>query len=303
MTILVTGGCGFIGSHLVDNLIEKGHSIKVLDRMDHPIYKNNKAENLKVDIVKDEIAPYFKEVETVFHLAADPFVNTSAENPKKSFEDNVIGTFNVLEACRKFDVKHVVFTSTSTVYGEAKSIPTPEEYSCEPISNYGASKLANEGYVSSYANSYGLKGTVLRLANIFGERSTHGVMYDFFYKLKKNPKELEILGNGKQEKSYLYISDCIDAILITWKKQNKILDYFNVGSEDKITVNEIAKIMCNELELKPKLRYTGGNRGWIGDVPLMLLDCSKLRKLGWKDKVNFEEGFRKYIEWLKQQIN
>lgn len=297
MKVLVTGGCGFIGSHLVERLVGEGYETISIDHK--PTYLNKKAGNIKKDISKDSIVEYFQGVETVFHLAADPFVDKSAENPKKSFEDNVIGTFNVLEACRKADVKQIVFTSTSTVYGEARVMPTPEDYPLEPISNYGASKVCGEAYISSYAGSYGIRGTNLRLANIFGPRSTHGVMYDFFHKLKKDPKKLEILGDGKQEKSYLYISDCIEAILVAWKKQKKLVDYFNVGSKERKTTNEIAKLVCKELNCSTKFEYSGGKRGWTGDVPIMLLDCSKLKKLGWTPKIEFGEGVRKYLEWIK----
>ena len=296
MKTIVTGGCGFIGSHLVERLVEEEHEVISIDNAS--TYLNKKAENIKKDIARDKIIDHFQGVETVFHLAADPFVDKSAENPKKSFEDNVIGTFNVLEACRKSNVKQIVFTSTSTVYGEAKVMPTPEDYPLGPISNYGASKVAGEAYISSYAGSYGIKGTNLRLANIFGPRSTHGVMYDFFHKLKKDPKKMEILGDGKQEKSYLYVSDCIEAITVAWKKQKKVVDYFNVGSEEKTTTNEVAKLVCKKLNKSPKFEYTGGKRGWTGDVPVMLLDCSKLKKLGWSPKVGFEQGVKKYLEWM-----
>ncbi len=301
MSVLVTGGCGFIGSHLVDRLIENGEEVSVIDRNHELDYKNPKAKYFKRDIVTDELDECFEEVETVFHLAADPMVNLSATNPNISFEDNVIGTFRLLESCRKADVKQIVFTSTSTVYGEAEIIPTPEEYPCKPISNYGASKLSNEGYISSYAHSYGIKGTVLRLANIFGERSTHGVMYDFYHKLKKDPKELEILGDGLQEKSYLHVSDCVDAILTSWKKQKETIDYFNVGSNEKITVNALAKLMNKKMNLNPEFNHTGGKKGWVGDVPLMLLDCTKLRNIGWENKITFEDGVNRYLDWMKKE--
>ncbi len=296
MKILVTGGCGFIGSHLVEKLIADGNEVEVIDN--DLRYKNPKTKIVNKDIVRDSISEYFSGVETVFHLAADPFVDKSAENPRKSLEDNVVGTFNVLEACRKANVKQIIFTSTSTVYGEAKIMPTPEDYPLGPISNYGASKVAGEAYIASYAGSYGIKGTNLRLANIFGPRSTHGVLYDFFHKLKKDPKKLEILGDGKQEKSYLYISDCVEAILIAWKKQKKIVDYFNVGSAEKTTTNEVAKLVCRELKISPKFEYAGGRKGWVGDVTEMLLDCSKLKKLGWNSRIGLEEGVKKYLEWI-----
>jgi len=301
MKILVTGGCGFIGSHLIDKLLEENNEIINIDNKSGGKYINNRVKNIEADVTFENVQEYFKGVDMVFHLAADPMVNVSAEKPKKSFKDNVVGTFNILEACRKNDIKKIVFTSTSTVYGESKNIPTSEEEFCEPISNYGASKLAGEGYISSFAHTYGIKGTILRLANIYGERSTHGVMHDFFFKLKENPNELEILGDGKQEKSYLHISDCVNAIMIAWKKQEKIVDYFNVGSDEKTDVISIAKKISKELEINPKFRFTGGRRGWVGDVPMMLLNSNKLNEIGWENKIDLNEGIKRYIMWLKER--
>ncbi len=302
MNILVTGGAGFIGSHLVDALAEK-NEVAVIDNLSNGNIKNvnKKVRFVKKDLVKDNLENELNDCEIIFHFAADPEVRISAENPRSGFENNVTATFRLLEACRKKDVKKLVFASTSTVYGDANKIPTPEGYACEPISNYGASKLACEAYLTSYANSYGIKTTVLRYANIFGERSNHGVMYDFFQKLKNNKNELEILGNGKQEKSYLYVNDCVNATLLASEKQNKIYDVFNIGSEEKHDVDYIAKLACKIMKVNPKLKYTGGERGWIGDVKIMQLAVDKIKKLGWKQTVSFDEGVKKYIEWLGHQ--
>ncbi|MEM3362653.1 MAG: NAD-dependent epimerase/dehydratase family protein [Candidatus Anstonellaceae archaeon] len=301
MRVLVTGGAGFIGSHIVDVLVEEKNKVLILDNFisGKKNYINKKA----MFVFKDIRKPIEKisKADAVFHFAADPDVRNSSKNPLNSFNTNVIGTYNVLEFCRKNDVKRFVFASTSTVYGEAKILPTPETYPLEPISNYGASKLAGEAYVCSYAHTYGIKSTILRYANIFGERSTHGVVYDFFFKLKKNPKKLEILGNGLQEKSYLYVSDAVNATILAWKKQKKIIEIFNVGSEKKYTVDKIAKIVCKELNVSPSFCYTGGERGWIGDVRSMLLDVSKIKHIGWKEKVSLEKGIKKYIKWLREE--
>lgn len=300
MRILVTGGAGFIGSHLADALLNKGNEVIVIDDLSAG-KKENVAKGAKLavkNILKDEIAGELKDVETVFHMAADPDVQSSAEDPRKSFEQNVTGTFRVLEACRKADVKGFVFASTSTVYGDARIIPTPEDYPCTPISNYGASKLACEAYCSSYAYSYGIKSTVLRYANIIGERSNHGVMHDFYRKLKNNSTELEILGDGKQDKSYLHVSDCVSATITASEKQSKIYGAFNVGSNEKHTTDEIAKMVCKHMGCTPKFRYTGGERGWTGDVNLMLLDIKKIMALGWSQKVSFEESIERYVRWL-----
>ncbi len=297
MKVAVTGGAGFIGSHLVDRLIEEGNEVVVVDNFLSGDNTNAKAKLLKKDI-RSDISADLKGIETVFHFAADPDVRGSSTNPQKSFDLNVNGTFMLLESCRKADVQRFVFASTSTVYGETDVIPTPESHPCRPISNYGASKLACEAYLSAYSASYGMKGTTLRLANIFGERSTHGVMYDFFHKLKKNPKELEILGDGKQDKSYLHVSDCVSAILTAWQQQKPQYDVFNVGSKEKQTVDEIARLMCKELGMEPKFEYTSTPRGWVGDVRLMLLSTSKIEMLAWKPGTTFEEGLKRYLKWL-----
>ena len=304
MKIAVTGGAGFIGSHLVDRLVEEDNEVIVIDDLSSgkTEHLNKKAKLVKKDIRLD-LSSELEATDSVFHLAADPDVRESAINPKKNFDINVNGTFSVLESCRKADVKQVVLASTSTVYGEATIVPTPETYPCAPISNYGASKLACEAYLSSYSASYGVKGTSLRFANIFGERSTHGVMFDFFHKLKKNPKELEILGDGKQDKSYLHVSDCVNAVMLAWRKQKQDYDVFNVGSKEKINVEEIAQTMSKLLKLRPKFEYTGTTRGWIGDMRIMLLDTSKLRALGWKQTMDFESGLRMYVNWLSETFS
>lgn len=301
MKILITGGAGFIGSHLADSLIEKRHAVDVLDSFISS-KKENVPEGAKIvehDIRIPPALEIFRGCETVFHLAADPSVRDSAEKAGENFKINALGTFNVLEACRKAGVRNFVFTSTSAVYGDAKIQPTHEGYPTFPISNYAAGKISGEAYCSSFASTYGIKSTVLRLANIFGERSTHGVMFDFYNKLRKNPEKLEILGDGKQNKSYLYVSDCVSAILAAFEKQTKIFDIFNVGSEEKHTVDEIASLIAKEMNLNPKFEYTGGSKGWAGDVSDMLLDVKKLKSLGWKRRVPFEEGLRRYIKWLK----
>lgn len=301
MKAVVTGGAGFIGSHLVDELIRKDYEVLIVDSLVSGLEENvpKQAKLIKKDITSDDLASDIKGADALFHFAADPDVRSSATNPANSFKLNVVGTFNVLEACRAVDVKKLVFASTSTVYGETETIPTPETQETRPISNYGSSKLACEAYISSYAHTYGLQSCVLRFANIFGPRSTHGVMFDFFHKLKKDPGKLEILGDGKQEKSYLYISDTVSATLTAFEKQGKIYDVFNVGSKEKHTVNQLAELVAKTLEAKPETLYTGTPRGWVGDVKLMQLDVSKLENLGWQPKVSFDEGVIKYLDWLK----
>lgn len=291
---LVTGGAGFIASSIVDRLINENEEVHVID-----IEKTNT--NGKANYIQKNILNEFelKNVKTIFHYAAEPDVRKGLTNPYEMYRNNVEGTFKMLEFARKNDVKNFIFASTSAVYGNAK-IPTPETETCNPISLYGGSKLACENLINSYSNLYGIKSTILRYANIIGERSQHGVIIDFVNKLKHNPNELEILGNGQQKKSYLYIDDTIEATFIAYKKQTKNYDIFNVGSDESITVNELAEIVSNTLNLKPKFKYTSNEvKGWKGDVSLMLLDSSKIKKLGWKPKTNVKEAIGKVVLNIK----
>ncbi len=309
--ILITGGAGFIGSYIVDELIKRKNELIVLDNLSSSDIKNIRTHLSKDNFkfVKGDIRNFdllnslLKDVDVVFHYAANPDVRLSVERPEIDFEINVKGTFNVLEAMRLNDVKNMVFASSGgTLYGEASVIPTPENYPPRPISVYGASKAACEAYISAYCGFYGLNAISLRYANIIGPRSNHGVIYDFFMKLKRNPHELEILGNGRQKKSYLYISDCVKASILAVERHQEGFDVFNVGSDDWITVNEIAKIVIERLGLKNvKIKYTGGDRGWPGDVPLMLLDISRIKALGWKPEVPIREGIALYVDWLKKE--
>jgi len=303
MKIIVTGGAGFIGSNITDYLVREGHEVTVVDNLSSGKKENihHDAQFIAKDLIKENITREIREHEAVFHFAADPDVRLSARTPLQSFNQNVIMTFKLLETCRKNKIKHIVFSSTSTVYGEADKIPTPENYPCTPISNYGASKLACEAYLSSYAHSYGIKTTIVRYANIYGKRSRHGVMYDFYEKLKKNPKQLEILGDGKQTKSYLYVEDCVSGTITAFEKQDRIYDVFNIGSSEKNTVDEIAKKVSSNMKVKPKFSYTGGTRGWTGDVPLMMLDTKKIESLGWSQKISLSEGIKKYVKWLEKE--
>lgn len=299
--IVVTGGAGFIGSYIVDKLILMDYEVAVYDNLSsgNLEYVNDKAKFFKVDLTEGNLN--LKDVEEVWHIAANPDVRVGLENPDEIYRNNVLATYNVLEAMRKYDVERIIFTSTSTVYGEAKTIPTPEEYPMHPISLYGASKLACEALIESYCHTFGIKSWIYRFANVIGKRSNHGVIFDFIMKLRKNPNELEILGDGEQNKSYIYISDCIDAMFYGLKAKNNV-NIFNIGSEDQIKVKKIAEIVCEEMGLKPKFRFTGGKRGWKGDVPLMLLSIEKIKSLGWKPKYNSEEAVRLAVKDLIQDL-
>ena len=300
MKILVTGGAGFIGSHLVDRLV-KNNNVTVIDNLSSGKKElvNKKAILIKEDLLNsDKICKHFKNIDTVYHLAANPDVRVGAENTRTHLEQNIMVTYNVLEAMRKNNVKKIVFTSSSTVYGYAP-MPTPEDYGpLKPESLYAASKLACEALISSYCYTFDMQSWIFRFANIIGERSTHGVIYDFINKLKRNPKELEILGNGKQEKSYLHVKECIDAMIFAVKNSNEDVSIFNIGSEDTLSVTDIAKIVSEKMNLKPKFTFTGGERGWKGDVPKMLLSIDKIKNLGWKSQMNSEKAVRKTLEKL-----
>ena len=312
MRILVTGGAGFIGSHIVDRLISSGNEVIVYDNLSSGklefLEHHMRNENFK--FVKDDLLNFealkreMKDVDLVYHVAANPDVKIGARDTRIHLEQNVIATHNLLEAMRLNDISDIVFTSTSTVYGEAKKIPTPEDYGpLIPISLYGASKLAAESLIMAYAHTFGMNTVIYRFANIVGPRSTHGVIYDFIMKLKNNPRELEILGDGTQKKSYLYIEDCVDAIIYGYEHRKEDVEIFNIGSDDWIDVKKIADIVVEEMGLENvKYRFTGGKRGWKGDVPKMLLSIEKIKSYGWKPKYSSEESVRLTARHLIDEI-
>ena len=294
---LVTGGAGFIGGHLVDRLIN-GNTITVIDNLSSGKreYINPKASFVKKDLLElQNILIDFEDLDTVFHMAANPDVKLSSVDTKTHFDQNIVATYNVLEAMRKKDVPKIVFTSSSTIYGRAP-MPTPENYGpLIPESIYGASKLACEGLISSYCHTFGFKSWIFRFANIIGGRSNHGVIPDFIQKLRTNPLELEILGDGKQSKSYLYIEECLDQILFAFDNSHDRVNIFNVGSEDHISVTKIAELVSNKMRLSPNFRFTGGDVGWKGDIPRMLLSIDKLKNLGYAPKYNSFDSVKKTI--------
>jgi UDP-glucose 4-epimerase len=312
MDALVTGGAGFIGSHIVDKIIEQFENVTVLDNL-----SSGRTENIRqhlgkryFSLVKADLkfseadwVKFFK-VDTVFHYAANPEVRVSVLDPRTHFEENLLATFNVLEACRRNDVSCIVFASTSTVYGDAKIIPTPEQYyPLEPISVYGCCKLACENLLKTYSTLYGIRALILRYANVIGPRSAHGVIFDFINKLKRNSKTLEILGDGKQRKSYMHVNDAVDATIHLYKNfksSNSYHEVYNVGNEDWITVKDIADIIVKEMGLS-NVEYqfspaTADGRGWLGDVKFMLLDISKLKSTGWKPTMNSEQAVKNTVK-------
>ena len=303
MKIMVTGGAGFIGSNLVEELAKK-NEVSVFDNFSEGHEEFLEGINCKIvrgDILNfEEINKAMAGVDECYHLAADPRVKESYNSPIQNFKQDCEGTVNVLEACRKNDVKKFIFSSSSVVYGIAK-MPTPEEAPIKPISNYGAAKAASEDYIMSYSNLYGIKSTILRYANIIGPKSTHGITFDFYNKLKKNPKELKILGDGTQEKSYLHVRDTISATTFAKEHTRGGFEIFNVGSEETITVKEIAGLIVKEMGLENvQFKFTGGKIGWPGDVPKMLLSIDKLKNLGWTPKFGIKESIIDTLNYLKR---
>lgn len=304
----MTGGCGFIGSHLVDALLGRGFQVRVVDDVSSGRLENVKRweGNAGFEFVRGDLKDLgvalesVDGVDSVFHLAANPDIRVGSSEPRVHFDENLAVTFNVLEAMRKSaGVRRVVFASTSTVYGEADVFPTPEDYGpLLPISVYGAAKLGCEALIASYCHTFGFEAALLRFANIVGPRAAHGVIVDFVRKLRENPRELEVLGDGKQCKSYLHVSDLVDAFFVVMKEFGKKgrVEAYNVGTSDKVSVVRIAEVVCEEMGIaKPRLKFNdslGGGRGWKGDVKTMLLSIDKLLGLGWKPVMNSEEAVR-----------
>jgi UDP-glucose 4-epimerase len=310
---LVTGGAGFIGSHLVDRLISDGWKVRILDnfssgRMENiEHHKGNRdVEILKGDLKSQDIAEKaVKDVDVVFHYAANPEVRVSTTNPEIHFNENIVATFNLLEAMRKNYVEELVFASSSSVYGEPEEIPVDEATLVRPISIYGASKVACENLIHAYSRLYSIKAVALRYANVVGPRLRHGVIWDFINKLSKKPSELEILGNGKQVRSYIYIDDAVKATITAWKKTNNNFEVYNVASEDWITVDDVADEVIKVMGLsnvkkiyKPVLHGVG----WPGDVKKVALKTEKLKALGFKPKMKSRETVARTVARLLKEI-
>jgi len=307
MKCLVTGGAGFIGSHLVDKLIEKNNDVTVLDNLssgkeefiEHHM-KNDKFSFIKADLIdKEVLIDKIRDIDVVFHIAANPDVRLGATKPDIARKD-IIATYNLLDAMRVNDINKIVFSSSSTIYGETPAFPLKEDYGpLLPISVYGAAKLASEGLISSFCHSFDMQGWIYRFANVVGVRGTHGVLVDFINKLRKNPNELEILGDGRQKKPYLYVTECVDGIIFGFEKSNDQLNIFNLGCNSTTDVTRIGELVVEEMKLNDvKFNYTGGKRGWKGDVPHFQFDIGKIEKLGWKPSYSSDEVVRLAIKDL-----
>lgn len=308
MKYFITGAAGFIASNLVDRLLEDGHVVVGYDNFStgQEEFLRDAQQNERFTLVRADVLdlPALTEamhgVDFIFHLAANADVRFGTEHPRKDLEQNTIATYNVLEAMRANGVKRIAFSSTGSVYGEAKQFPTPED-AAFPVqtSLYGASKLAGEGLISAYCEGFDFQGYIFRFVSILGERYTHGHVFDFYKQLLEHPDELTILGNGHQRKSYLYIQDCIDAMLTVIEKAQEKVNIYNLGTDEYCEVNNSIGWICEHLNLEPQKEYTGGERGWIGDNPFIFLDTSKVRALGWKPKLTIQQGIVKTLEYLQ----
>ena len=308
MKYFVTGGAGFIGSNLVDRLLADGHEIVVYDNLSTGLqeFLANAFQYKSFMFIKGdtldlpELTKAMQTCEFVFHLAANADVRFGLDHPEKDLKQNTIATFNVLEAMRVNKINKIAFSSTGSIYGEAKIIPTPENAPF-PVqtSLYGASKLACEGMIEAYCEGYGFQSWIFRFVSILGERYTHGHVYDFYKKLLENPKEMAVLGDGSQRKSYLYIQDCLDAIFFSIGKFRDEVNILNLGTKEYCQTNDSIGWITNYLDLKPKLIYSGGDRGWIGDNPFIFLDTNKINSAGWQPKLGIKDAVIRTLEFLQ----
>lgn len=307
MICVVTGAAGFIGSNLTDRLLDHGHQVIGLDnfstgkrRFLQNALGNKNFRLHEVDLFKaPNLAKYLDGADIIFHLSANADVRFGVDQTRVDLEQNTIVTYNILDAMKLVGVDNIVFSSTGSVYGEAKEFPT-SEISAFPIqtSLYGASKLACEGMLSAYSEAFGINSWIFRFVSILGRRYTHGHIYDFYKQLKNDPSTLKILGDGSQRKSYLYIDDCVDALMMAADKK-LASGIFNLGTDDYCTLVQSVSWICEELELKPHLEFSGGKKGWVGDNPYIYLDTSKIRKSGWSTQYKIEESVKNTVRFLK----
>jgi UDP-glucose 4-epimerase len=309
----ITGAAGFIGSNLVDLLLAQGQSVVGWDNfstgqkrfldgaLKNPGFELIEGDNLELPALTRAMAG----CDTVFHLAANADVRFGLEHPAKDLQQNTIATFNVLEAMRANGIRRIAFSSTGSVYGEPAITPTPEDAPFPlQTSLYAASKVAGEGLISSYCEGFKFEGYIFRLVSILGERYSHGHVFDFYKQLLDHPGRLKILGDGKQRKSYLYVQDCLAAMLSvmsfgTAKKAKHGVEIYNLGTEEYVQVDQSVALICKSLGLKPELEYTGGSRGWVGDNPFIFLATGKIRDTGWKTSLTIEQSIDRTLQWLR----
>ena len=312
MRALVTGGAGFIGSHLVDELVDAGYSVKIIDNLssgnlalvNHQIAAGN-AEFIEGDITSiDDVLQATKEVDVVFHMAANPDIRLGTQVTDTDLKQGTIATYNILEAMRINNVNKIVFASSSVVYGEDAPMPTPESFGpCLPISLYGASKVGSEGLITSWVGTFDFQAWIFRFANIIGNRGTHGVIFDFIHKLKRDNTRLEVLGNGLQEKSYMEVKDCVRGMMHIFNTSTSPINLYNLGSHDTCSVRRIAEIVVEETGCRDAtIEYTGGDRGWAGDIPRAMLSIEKMLSTGYDVRYNSEAAVRHTTKCLIEEI-
>jgi UDP-glucose 4-epimerase len=307
MTYFITGAAGFIGSQLADRLLANGETVVGYDNLSTGKMRflelasaNPNFRFVKGDLLDAEaLTRAMKGASFVFHLAANADVRFGTEHPERDLQQNTIATFNVLEAMRANGCKRIGFSSTGSIYGEPEIFPTPEDAPFPlQTSLYGASKAAAEGMIQAYCEGFGYQAYIFRFVSILGERYTHGHVFDFYKKLSDDPTRLHVLGDGKQRKSYLYVHDCIDAMLLAIRVLNNKVHVLNLGTDEANRVNDSIAWICERLGVRPELTYAGGERGWIGDSPFILLDTRRIRALGWKPKLSIREGVVRTVDWL-----
>jgi UDP-glucose 4-epimerase len=305
--VVITGAAGFIGSNLVDSFLEQGLEVIGIDNFStgrvHFLERallNPNFKLVKHDLFRDaSISDAIVGADAIFHLAANADVRFGAENPSRDLEQNTIVTQRVLEAARIAKVKKFLFSSTGSVYGEAEIVPTPENAPFPlQTSLYGASKLACEGLIAAYAETFGIQTWIFRFVSILGPRYTHGHVYDFYQQLMQHPDELTVLGNGHQKKSYLHVSDCIEAIHTSIRESSNLVNIFNLGVDGYCEVRDSIGWITDEMKLDPKLNFGTDIKGWIGDNPLIHLDVTRIQSLGWRPKFSIEDGVRDTVRFL-----
>lgn len=306
MNILITGGAGFIGSHLCDTLLAEGHQVTVVDNFVLGMKENveHLLGNTDFTLIEDDLLNFNSmrklflknKFDMVYHLAANSDIRKGGNDPMVDYELTFNTTFHVLQYMREFEVKKFFFASTSAIYGETYNVLNEDYGPLKPVSNYGAGKLASEAFISAFSSNYDIQTWIARFPNVVGERFTHGVIYDFIHKLERNPNELEVLGNGEQCKPYVYVKDLVEGILYITEHANEKYNVYMLGTDTRTKVKEIAAMVIEEMGLHSEIIYTGGDRGWKGDVPEFRYDLTKVNQLGWKAKYTSNDAVRIAIQ-------